>query len=132
MSIPERASNRIPPTVERLAEAGRTGRMDRREFLAIASAMGLTTTAAYAIAAQMREVGSTVKRTVLPGSSFWNDWIKYTFSLTIWNRRPLGVQVLALAYHSGEAWNETGFADRSSTRSSHPRSPSQMSTSAPR
>ena len=49
MSIPERASNRIPPTVERLAEAGRTGRMDRREFLAIASAMGLTTAAAYAM-----------------------------------------------------------------------------------
>ena len=40
-----------------------------------------------AIAAQMREVGFKVKRTVLPGSSFWNDWTKYTFSLTIWNMR---------------------------------------------
>ena len=65
-----------------------------------------------AIAAQMREVGFKVERTVLPGSTFWNDWTKYPFALTIWNMRPLGVQVLALAYRSGEAWNETGFADK--------------------
>src|SRR5690606_19884458 len=30
-----------------------------------------------AIAAQLREAGIKVKRTVLPGSSFWNDWTKY-------------------------------------------------------
>ena len=28
---------------------------------------------------------------------------------TNWNHRPLGVQVLGLAYRSGEAWNEAGF-----------------------
>ncbi|WP_036261025.1 ABC transporter substrate-binding protein [Mesorhizobium sp. WSM2561] len=65
-----------------------------------------------AIAAQWREAGLKVKRTVLPGSTFWNDWTKYPFSLTIWNMRPLGVQVLALAYRTGEAWNETGLADK--------------------
>ncbi len=65
-----------------------------------------------AIAAQMREAGFKVKRTVLPGSTFWNNWTKYPFSMTIWNMRPLGVQVLALAYRSGEAWNESGFADK--------------------
>ena len=62
-----------------------------------------------AVASQLRKAGIKVKRTVLPGSTFWNDWAKYPFSSTNWNHRPLGVQVLALAYRSGEAWNETGF-----------------------
>ncbi len=64
-----------------------------------------------AIAAQLRDAGIKVKRTVLPGSTFWNDWTKYPYSLTNWTMRPLGVQVLALAYRTGEAWNETGFSD---------------------
>ena len=64
-----------------------------------------------AVAAQLRDAGIKVKRTILPGSTFWNDWAKYPFSSTNWNMRPLGVQVLALAYRSGEAWNETGFAN---------------------
>ncbi len=61
------------------------------------------------IAAQMRDAGLKVKRTVIPGATFWNDWTKYPASTTNWNPRPLGVQVLALAYRSGEAWNESGF-----------------------
>ncbi len=64
-----------------------------------------------AVAAQLRDAGINVKRTVLPGSTFWNDWVKYPFSSTNWNHRPLGTQVLALAYRSGEAWNESGFAN---------------------
>jgi peptide/nickel transport system substrate-binding protein len=52
-----------------------------------------------------------VKRTVLPGSTFWNDWTKYPYSITDWNMRPLGVQVLALAYRTGEAWNETAYSN---------------------
>ena len=62
-----------------------------------------------AVAAQVRDAGINVKRTVLPGSTFWNDWTKYPWSATEWNMRPLGVQVLALAYRSGEAWNESAF-----------------------
>ncbi len=65
-----------------------------------------------AVADQMRKAGLKVKRTVLPGSTFWNDWAKYPFSSTNWNHRPLGVQVLGLAYRSGEAWNESGFANK--------------------
>jgi len=61
------------------------------------------------VAAQMRDAGVNIKRTILPGSTFWNDWLKYPFSATEWNMRPLGVQVLALAYKSGVAWNETAF-----------------------
>ena len=64
-----------------------------------------------AVAAQIRDAGIKIKRTVLPGSTFWNDWTKYPFSATEWNMRPLGVQVLALAYRSGEAWNETAMAN---------------------
>ena len=64
-----------------------------------------------AVAAQLRDAGIKVKRTVLPGSTFWNDWAKYAFSSTNWNHRPLGTQVLGLAYKSGEAWNEFGWSN---------------------
>ncbi|WP_299555200.1 ABC transporter substrate-binding protein [uncultured Tateyamaria sp.] len=64
-----------------------------------------------AVAAQLRDAGINVKRTVLPGSTFWNDWAKYPFSSTNWNHRPLGVQIWALAYRSGEAWNEFGWSN---------------------
>lgn len=66
---------------------------------------------ADAIAAQLRDAGFNVKRTVMPGSTFWNDWAKHPFSSTTWNHRPLEVQVLALAYRSGEAWNESAYAN---------------------
>ncbi|MBT8424620.1 MAG: ABC transporter substrate-binding protein [Silicimonas sp.] len=64
-----------------------------------------------AVAAQLRDAGFNVKRTILPGSTFWNDWAKYPYSSTNWNHRPLGVQVWALAYRSGEAWNEFGWSN---------------------
>jgi peptide/nickel transport system substrate-binding protein len=64
-----------------------------------------------AVAAQLRDAGIRVKRTILPGATFWNDWTKYPWSATEWNMRPLGVQVLNLAYRSGVAWNETGFSN---------------------
>jgi peptide/nickel transport system substrate-binding protein len=64
-----------------------------------------------AVAAQMRDAGMKVKRTVLPGNTFWNNWLGYPFSATEWNMRPLGVQTYALAYRSGVAWNETGFSN---------------------
>jgi len=64
-----------------------------------------------AVAAQLRDAGFNIKRTVLPGSTFWNDWAKYPFSSTNWNHRPLGVQIWALAYRTGEAWNEFGYSN---------------------
>ncbi|MBF9033156.1 diguanylate cyclase [Rhodobacterales bacterium HKCCE2091] len=64
---------------------------------------------ADAIAAQIREAGINVERTVIPGATYWNDWTEYPFSMTEWNGRPLGVQVLALAYRSGVAWNESAY-----------------------
>jgi peptide/nickel transport system substrate-binding protein len=64
-----------------------------------------------AIAGQLRDAGFKVKRTVLPGSTFWNDWTKYPYSITIWYMRPLGVQALALGYTTGAAWNESGYSN---------------------
>ncbi|GIT91969.1 diguanylate cyclase [Jannaschia pagri] len=64
-----------------------------------------------AVAAQLRDAGFNIKRTILPGSTFWNDWTKYAFSSTNWNHRPLGTQVLGLAYKSGVAWNEFGWSN---------------------
>ena len=64
-----------------------------------------------ATAAMWRDAGINVKRTVIPGATFWNDWTKYPLSTTDWAQRPLGVQVLALAFRSGEPWNESGFSN---------------------
>ena len=64
-----------------------------------------------AVIALLRDAGLRARHTLLPGRSFWQDWKSYPFSSTEWNHRPLDVQVLALAYRSGAAWNETGFAN---------------------
>ncbi|ESY79387.1 diguanylate cyclase [Mesorhizobium sp. LNHC221B00] len=63
------------------------------------------------IAAQLREAGFKVKRTVLPTSTFYNDWMKYPLSVLNWNGRPLGVQVLSLAYRTGAVWNQTAWSN---------------------
>lgn len=102
---------KVPRDVEKakalMAEAGHTN----TEFELISYDAEYVKSPADVIAAQCREAGINVKRTVIPGSSFWNDWTKYPWSTTEWNMRPLGVQVLALAYRSGEAWNETAFSN---------------------
>ena len=85
-----------------LAEAGKTD----FEFDIISIDDEWRRNSTDAVAAQMRDAGLNVKRTVIPGSTFWNDWTKYPFSSTNWNGRPLGVQILALAYKSGVPWNE--------------------------
>ncbi|WP_435168055.1 ABC transporter substrate-binding protein [Falsirhodobacter sp. 1013] len=64
-----------------------------------------------AVAAQLNDAGITVQRQILPGAEYWANWRSYGFSGTYWNMRPLGVQVLRLAYRSGSAWNETGFSN---------------------
>ncbi len=64
-----------------------------------------------AVAAQIRDAGVNIKRTILPGSTFWNDWQKFPFSGTTWNHRPLAVQNMSLAYTSTGSWNETAMAN---------------------
>ena len=81
------------------------------EFELISSDGDWQRTTMDAVGAMLRRAGLSVTRTVVPGATFWNNWTKYPFSVTDWGGRPLGVQVLALAYRSGGAWNETGFSD---------------------
>ncbi len=64
---------------------------------------------ADATAAQLRDAGIPVRRSVVPSAAFWNGWNKFPFSTTNWAHRPLGVQVLNIAYRSGASWNEFGF-----------------------
>jgi len=79
------------------------------EFISLDGGFELDTS--DAVAAQLRDAGVNVKRTVMPGSTFWNDWQKYPFSSTTWNHRPLAVQNLAYAYTTTGSWNETGMAN---------------------
>ena len=67
---------------------------------------------ADSIADQLRDAGIKIRRTNLPGASFWEDWQTHLFSMTNWNARPLGVQILILAYKSDGIWNETGFQSK--------------------
>jgi len=75
------------------------------------STEGWRRTATDAVGAQIRDAGIKLKRTVIPGATFWNNWTKYPYSSTSWNGRPLGVQVYALAYRCGEAWNESAYCN---------------------
>jgi peptide/nickel transport system substrate-binding protein len=81
------------------------------EFELISLDDGWEAATSDAVAAQLRDAGANVKRTVMPGSTFWNDWQKYPFSSTTWNHRPLAVQNMSLAYTSTGSWNETGMAN---------------------
>jgi peptide/nickel transport system substrate-binding protein len=104
----------LPPIERDVEEARRlmeeAGMMDyEHEIISIDDDWRRNTT--DAVAAQLRDAGFNVKRTILPGSTFWNDWTKYPYSSTNWNHRPLGVQIWALAYRSGEAWNEFGWSN---------------------
>lgn len=66
---------------------------------------------ADAVAAQLRDAGIPVRRTILPEAIMAENWKSFPFSTTNWNHRPLGIQVLALAYRSGEPWNEFGWSN---------------------
>jgi peptide/nickel transport system substrate-binding protein len=63
------------------------------------------------VAAQLRDAGFNISRRTLPGATFWNDWTQYPFSTTSWGARPLGVQVYAIAYKTGAAWNESAHSN---------------------
>lgn len=64
---------------------------------------------ALAMREQLAEAGITINLEVLPGGTYWERWDTWPYSITVWLNRPLGVQVLALAYRSGVPWNETNY-----------------------
>ena len=88
-----------------LAAAGMTD----TEFEVISLDDGWEQATTAAVQAQLKDAGMNIKHTVMPGSTFWNDWQKYPFSSTTWNHRPLAVQNMSLAYTSTGSWNETGM-----------------------
>lgn len=88
-------------------EAGHT----QTEFELISSDMEFLSLTADVIAGQIRDAGFRISRTIIPEPGFWNGWTQYPFSTTVWTARPLGIQVLMLAYRSGSPWNESGFSD---------------------
>ncbi|MGQ0565697.1 MAG: ABC transporter substrate-binding protein [Gemmobacter sp.] len=90
-----------------LAAAGLTD----TEFEVISLDDGWEQATTAAVQAQLSAAGMNIKHTVMPGSTFWNDWQKYPFSSTTWNHRPLAVQNMSLAYTSTGSWNETGMAN---------------------
>src|SRR5690625_2521449 len=64
---------------------------------------------ALAMREQLAECGIELNVEVLPGGTYWERWTTWPFSITQWTTRPLGVQVLGLAFRSGGAWNETDY-----------------------
>jgi peptide/nickel transport system substrate-binding protein len=81
------------------------------EFEIISLDDGWEAASTAAVQAQLKDAGMNIKHTVMPGSTFWNDWQKYPYSSTTWNHRPLAVQNMSLAYTSTGSWNETGMAN---------------------
>lgn len=93
--------------LERLKEAGMDG--FEIEIHTIDDLWRRNTT--EAVVAQLRDAGIQAKSTLVPGSVYWENWNTFPFSATDWNHRPLGVQIWAIAYRSGEAWNEFGYSN---------------------
>ena len=64
---------------------------------------------AKALTEMVKPAGIDLAINVLPGATYWDEWDKWPFSFTSWTHRPLGTQVLNLAYRSGGVWNETDY-----------------------
>ncbi len=104
----------LPPQVidpSKLKPALEAAGMADAEMEVISLDDGWEAATTAAVVAQLKDAGANVKHTVMPGSTFWNDWQKYPFSSTTWNHRPLAVQNMSLAYTSTGSWNETGMAN---------------------
>lgn len=89
----------------------RTAGMERFEFELQTIDDVLRRQTTEAVLVQLQDAGFRARMKVLPGRSYWPNWNTLPFSATDWNHRPLGTQVLGLAYRSQAPWNETGFAD---------------------
>ena len=59
----------------------------------------------------VKPAGINLAINIMPGGSYWDVWASTPFGFTAWTHRPLGVQVLNLAYRSGVSWNETNYSN---------------------
>jgi peptide/nickel transport system substrate-binding protein len=62
--------------------------------------------------AQWKDAGIKVRIRKVPWSLYWELWNKVPFGFTNWAHDSLGTINLGLAYRSGAAWNESGYANR--------------------
>ena len=46
----------------------------------------------------VKPAGIRLAINIMPGGTYWDRWISTPFGFTSWTHRPLGVQVLNLAY----------------------------------
>jgi peptide/nickel transport system substrate-binding protein len=60
---------------------------------------------------QLAPSGIDLKINTMPAAQYWDIWTTTPFGLTSWTHRPLGVMVLNLGYRSGQAWNESHYAN---------------------
>lgn len=97
-----------PKALQLIKEAG----MAEFEFELISLDDAWQSATCDVVAAQIRDAGIRIKRTILSSSAYWSGWDSFPFSATEWNMRPLGVQILAFAYKTDAPWNETAFANQ--------------------
>ena len=64
-----------------------------------------------AAVAQLKDAGFKIKQIIVPEKTYRQNWSNYDFSVTEWNHRALGIQIMSLAYRSNQPWNETGYSN---------------------
>jgi peptide/nickel transport system substrate-binding protein len=60
---------------------------------------------------QLRQAGIELKLDIVAPQAYARRWTEVPFGMTSWTHRPLGVMALNLGYRSGQAWNETRYAN---------------------
>ena len=64
-----------------------------------------------AIAEMLAPAGIRLNVNIMPGATYWDRWTTAPFGFTSWTHRPLGTQVLDLAYRCGVPWNESSYCN---------------------
>ena len=93
-----------------LAEAGYPNGIDTE--IAARPAPDWEKLAVEVMVEQWKEAGIRAKINLMPSAQYWNVWTKVPFGFTTWAHRPLGTMVLALAYRTGAAWNESNWSNK--------------------
>ncbi len=92
-----------------LAKAGHAGGIDLR--IDCVANPTWEQNAVKALVEMCKPVGINVAINIMPGGTYWDRWMTTPWGFTAWTHRPLGVQVLNLAYRTGVAWNESSHAN---------------------
>ena len=64
-----------------------------------------------ALVEMLKPAGIDLSVNIMPGGTYWDRWMTTPFGFTSWTHRPLGTQVLSLAYRSGVPWNESSYSN---------------------